>query len=195
MLYCILLIEFVGGESKLEYKPVESVSYILKQLTGQKVASSKKEGGFQSKSGSQAIKCTHKSTDGYLYPLPKAFLFLVKPTIMIRFEEIDSISFQRDNFEGIGASQSFDIVITKTDKTEFEFKSIPRDECTGLRKFIQERKLNISNFTSKSDKPNYKTGIRAKSTTYCYLFSTMDVIHNIHNCMLMSLFIETCRLE
>jgi hypothetical protein len=67
-----------------------------------------------------------QASDGYLYPLPKAFLFVHKPTILIRFDEvwilqyycnialnaqIDSISFQRDNFSGQVTSQSFDIMV------------------------------------------------------------------------------------
>lgn len=139
-----------SAESSLTMKPHECVSYLFRQLTGSKVILPRKD-GFRSKQGLFSVKCSHKAFDGLLYPLPKAFLFLHKPTIHIRFDEISSISFQRDNFAGQAGSQSFDILIHEKDGQIVEFKSIPREDYSQLFHFIQDHKLNIANLGQKKE--------------------------------------------
>jgi structure-specific recognition protein 1 len=50
---------------------------------------------FISSRESNAIKCSLKANDGLLYPLAKSFIFIHKPTVIIKFEDVESIEFQR----------------------------------------------------------------------------------------------------
>ena len=42
-----------------------------------------------------AIACSYKAAAGYLYPLEKGFIYVHKPPVHIRFEEIASVNFAR----------------------------------------------------------------------------------------------------
>lgn len=50
--------------------------------------------GF-SHSGFPAIGCSYKAAAGYLYPLDRGFIYIHKPPLHIRFEEISSVNFAR----------------------------------------------------------------------------------------------------
>lgn len=50
---------------------------------------------FVSERKAHCVKCSLKASEGLLYPLAKSFIFIHKPTLIIRFEDIESIEFQR----------------------------------------------------------------------------------------------------
>lgn len=39
-------------------------------------------------SGTPAVMCAHKQASGFLYPLEKGFVYVHKPPMYIRFEEV-----------------------------------------------------------------------------------------------------------
>ena len=43
-----------------------------------------------------AIACSCKATSGYLYPLDKGFIFVHKPVIFVKFEDIRTINFAHE---------------------------------------------------------------------------------------------------
>lgn len=47
--------------------------------------------GFKSNKGSEAVKCSCKASDGYLYPLNTAFIFIYKPVTYIKHSDVSSI--------------------------------------------------------------------------------------------------------
>lgn len=51
--------------------------------------------GFKSQDGAEAVKCSVKAHDGLLYPMQKSLLFIYKPVIFIRLDEIVSVDFAR----------------------------------------------------------------------------------------------------
>jgi structure-specific recognition protein 1 len=52
---------------------------------------------FIAANGGHSIRCSIKANDGLLYPLAKAFVFVHKPTLVIKFEDIESVDFDRYN--------------------------------------------------------------------------------------------------
>ena len=52
-------------------------------------------GDFRSSKEDEAIKCSVKASDGYLYPLKSSLIFIHKPVHYIKFSEIKYIEFQR----------------------------------------------------------------------------------------------------
>lgn len=46
-------------------------------------------------SGTPAVGCSYKAAAGHLYPLERGFIFVHKPPIHIRFEELISVNFAR----------------------------------------------------------------------------------------------------
>jgi Histone chaperone Rttp106-like len=50
---------------------------------------------FLTTRGSHAIRCSLKANDGLLYPLAKSFIFINKPTIYIKYEDVEFCEFKR----------------------------------------------------------------------------------------------------
>lgn len=103
-----------------------------------------------SHSGTPAIGCSYKAAAGYLYPLERGFIYVHKPPVHIRFEEITSVNFARSG----GSTRSFDFEIDMKAGIVHTFSSIEKDEYTKMYDFIQSKKLHIKN-KGKADKPNY----------------------------------------
>lgn len=107
-------------------------------------------GHFTGHTGTPAISCSFKAAAGYLYPLERGFIYVHKPPIHIRFEEIASVNFAR----GGGSTRSFDFEIELTSGVVHTFSSIEKEEYGKLFDFITSKKLRVKN-RGKSDKLNY----------------------------------------
>lgn len=107
-------------------------------------------GHFTGHTGTPAISCSFKAAAGYLYPLERGFIYVHKPPIHIRFEEIASLNFAR----GGGSTRSFDFEIELTSGVVHTFSSIEKEEYGKLFDFITAKKLRVKN-RGKSDKPKY----------------------------------------
>lgn len=107
-------------------------------------------GHFTGHTGMPAIGCSFKAAAGYLYPLERGFIYVHKPPIHIRFEEIASVNFAR----GGGSTRSFDFEIELTSGVVHTFSSIEKEEYGKLFDFITMKKLRVKN-RGKSDKLNY----------------------------------------
>lgn len=99
------------------------------------------EVNFYSHTGTPAIGCSYKATAGLLYPLEKGFIYVHKPPIHIRFEEITSVNFARSG----GSTRSFDFEIELKSGTIHTFSSIEKEEYGKLFDFISSKKLHVKN--------------------------------------------------
>jgi structure-specific recognition protein 1 len=81
-----------------------------------------------------------------LYPLEKQFIFIHKPPVLIRFDEVESVEFQR-YAGGQGSTRNFDLCVTlkDDDKKEYVFSGIDRSDYTGLYNFLSTKKIRIKN--------------------------------------------------
>jgi len=59
---------------------------------------------FYSNTGNRSIGCSYKAATGFLYPLERGFIFVHKPPLHIRFDEIANVNFARS----VGNTRSFD---------------------------------------------------------------------------------------
>ncbi len=50
---------------------------------------------FESARQQSAIRCSMRANEGLLYPLAKSFIFIHKPTIVVKFEDVASVEFLR----------------------------------------------------------------------------------------------------
>ncbi|XP_070571797.1 FACT complex subunit SSRP1-like [Ptychodera flava] len=121
----------------------EIVSRIMKALVNRKITV---PGNFKGKSGTSAISCSYKSNSGFLYPLERGVIFVHKPPLHIRFDEITCVNFAR----GTGSSRYFDFEIETTSNNQFVFSSIEKDEYSKLYDFVSTKRLKIKNVGVKS---------------------------------------------
>ncbi|XP_022218389.2 FACT complex subunit Ssrp1 [Drosophila obscura] len=138
-------------EGKLEKElsgPVyEVMGKVMKVLIGRKITG---PGNFIGHSGTAAVGCSFKAAAGYLYPLERGFIYIHKPPLHIRFEEITSVNFARSG----GSTRSFDFEVTLKNATVHIFSSIEKEEYAKLFDFITQKKLHVSNMGK--DKSGYK---------------------------------------
>ncbi|KAH8300106.1 hypothetical protein KR044_009818 [Drosophila immigrans] len=138
-------------EGKLEKElsgPVyEVMGKVMKVLIGRKITG---PGNFIGHSGTAAVGCSFKAAAGYLYPLERGFIYIHKPPLHIRFEEITSVNFARSG----GSTRSFDFEVTLKNGTVHIFSSIEKEEYAKLFDFITQKKLHVSNMGK--DKSGYK---------------------------------------
>ncbi|KAG8434818.1 hypothetical protein GDO86_012971 [Hymenochirus boettgeri] len=116
----------------------EMVSRVMKALVNRKITV---PGNFQGHSGSQCITCSYKASSGLLYPLERGFIYVHKPPVHIRFDEVNCVNFAR----GTTTTRSFDFEIETKQGSQYTFSSIEREEYGKLFDFVNAKKLSIKN--------------------------------------------------
>ncbi|KAL3288710.1 hypothetical protein HHI36_003145 [Cryptolaemus montrouzieri] len=139
-------------EDKLE-KEISGPTYevlgkVMKVIINRKITG---PGSFIGHSGTPAISCSYKAAAGFLYPLERGFIYIHKPPIHIRFDEIASVNYAR----GGGNTRSFDFEVELKSSTVHTFSSIEKEEYGKLFDFIASKKLHVKN-RGKNEKANYK---------------------------------------
>ena len=118
-----------------------------------KIISKKKvfvPGKFENAYGKPCVKCALRASEGHLYPLEKSFVFIHKPPVLIRFDEVDSVEFQR-YAGGSGSTRNFDLSVKlkrgSGDSTakEYVFSGIDRSDFDSLYNFLSGKKIRIIN--------------------------------------------------
>ncbi|KAG8334273.1 FACT complex subunit ssrp1 [Homalodisca vitripennis] len=125
----------------------EVLGKVMRAIVNRKITT---PGGFIGNTGTPAVGCSYKAAAGFLYPLERGFIFIHKPPIHIRFEELASVNFARSG----GSTRSFDFEVELKSAVVHTFSSIEKEEYTKLFDFISSKKLRVKN-RGKSDKPSY----------------------------------------
>lgn len=126
----------------------EVLAKIMKVIINRRVTG---PGDFLGHHKTPAIACSYKAAAGYLYPLEKGFIYVHKPPVHIRFEEIASVNFARG---GASSTKSFDFEIALKSGNVHTFSSIEKGEYDKLFNYISSKKLHVKN-TGKNDKALY----------------------------------------
>lgn len=126
----------------------EIISRIMKALVNKKITV---PGSFLGHTGTQSIACSYRAATGSLYPLEKGFIFVHKPPLHIRFDEVGSVNFARN----AGSTRSFDFDVETKTGTAYTFVGIEKEEYGKLYDFVQQKKLKIKN----RDKSESKTSV------------------------------------
>lgn len=119
---------------------VEAFSNVVKAITNKKVNLPDYKNFTNS-----AISCSYKNNNGLLYPLERGFMYVHKPAIHVRFEEISSVNFARSD----GSTRSFDFEVETKSGTNHIFNTIEKDEYARLYDYVTNKKLRIKNRPTK----------------------------------------------
>lgn len=111
-------------------------------------------GKFANTSQQACVKCAVRANEGLLYPLEKQFVFIHKPAILVRFNEVESVEFQR-YAGGQGSTRNFDLCVNLKNSVtggagtgtvkEYIFSGIDRTDYAGLYNFLSGKKIPIKN--------------------------------------------------
>lgn len=145
----------------------EVLGKIMKVLINRKLTG---PGSFVGYSGTPAIACSFKATAGYLYPLERGFIYVHKPPIHIRFEEISSVNFARSG----GSTRSFDFEVILKSNAVHTFSSIEKEEYNKLFDFISAKKIHVKN-TGKNVNIQYQNLIFQMLHLFFFLFCSGQI--------------------
>uniref|UniRef100_A0A0K2SX54 FACT complex subunit SSRP1 n=3 Tax=Lepeophtheirus salmonis TaxID=72036 RepID=A0A0K2SX54_LEPSM len=132
-------------------KEVKGLTYevlgtILKALINKKITM---PGSFLGHSGTPVISCSHRAVSGFIYPLERGFMFVYKPPIFLRYDEVRGVTFERSG----GSTRSFDVSVNlKNNDIVYTFSSIEKGEYQKLYDYLKSKNLNlkVSGKTNKS---------------------------------------------
>ena len=107
---------------------------------------------FCSQKDIPVITCSYRASAGLLYPLDRGFIYVHKPPIHIRFDEILSINFARSG----GSTRSFDFEVETRAGFVHTFSSIEKEEYSKLFDFVSNKKLRVKNRGTEGEKTRSK---------------------------------------
>ncbi|KAK3083995.1 hypothetical protein FSP39_006426 [Pinctada imbricata] len=129
----------------------EIISRVFKAVTNRKITV---PGSFVGNTGNKSISCSYKAATGFLYPLERGFIFVHKPPMHIRFDEVSQVNFARS----AGTNRSFDFEVETRSGTSYTFVGIEKDEYGKLYDFVSSKKLSVKNIGGPK-KSNYTDDI------------------------------------
>jgi len=130
-------------EKEMKGPTFELVSRMMKVLSGRKITV---PGQFVGHTGTPAISCSFKAASGFVYPLERGFIFVYKPPIFIKYDDVKHVNFARSG----GANRSFDIEVNTRGDTTYTFSSIEKEEYGKIYDFLKGKKINVKS-TGKMD--------------------------------------------
>merc|ERR1719329_725574 len=86
---------------------------LFKSLAGKAVVAPASE----CRTPGNCVRCTHKTASGHLFPLKKSLIFVTKPIVWHRYDDIDSIELGANKMR----RNSFDLVVNLKTKVKVEF--------------------------------------------------------------------------
>ncbi|KAL7789815.1 SSrecog domain-containing protein [Trichoderma ceciliae] len=119
------------------------VAKIFRGLGNKKISSPAKD--FLTHRNQYGIKCSIKASEGFLYCLEKAFMFVPKPATYIAYEQTQSVTFSRVG-GAVSALSTFDIsVVMKNGAGSSQFSNINREDLKALESFFKLKGLRVKN--------------------------------------------------
>ncbi|KND91657.1 FACT complex subunit POB3 [Tolypocladium ophioglossoides CBS 100239] len=119
------------------------VAKIFRGLANKKISSPAKD--FITHRSQYGIKCSIKASEGFLYCLEKAFMFVPKPATYIAYEQTQSVTFSRVG-GAVSTLSTFDItVVMKNGAGSSQFSNINREDLKALEAFFKLKGLRVKN--------------------------------------------------
>ncbi|CAK0797560.1 unnamed protein product, partial [Prorocentrum cordatum] len=117
---------------------------LLKHLSGKPVVAPASEFVSAHPQKDACIRCSNKTQPGFLFPLKKSCIFVTKPVIWIRYEDIESIEI--NSGAAMIRRNSFDLTITVKGNKVFEFVQAEKDVFQATVAYFRDTaKLPIAN--------------------------------------------------
>jgi len=131
------------GFSPGDPQPVHAVlARLLKDLSGKTIVAPASD--FKSRNECNCIRASHKAQSGHLFPMKKSMLFINKPVLWIRYDDIDRVEFVK----GQSRARSFDIVVhTKgaTGMRQVDFGQMEHEDSEELLRFLKSVGVKLEN--------------------------------------------------
>eukprot|EP01017_Pseudomicrothorax_dubius_P005926 TRINITY_DN1160_c0_g3_i2.p1 TRINITY_DN1160_c0_g3~~TRINITY_DN1160_c0_g3_i2.p1 ORF type:complete len:367 (-),score=130.47 TRINITY_DN1160_c0_g3_i2:30-1130(-) len=142
-----------GDALKEEYEGPqhEVITKVLKAMAGISIII---PGDFKTSNGKSAFRCSVKAREGHLFPLAKALLFIPKPVIYIKHDDIIRAEFHR--VSGTNQNKLIDLILIQKNGVQHPFVGIQKEELENLKRYFEQRKICLL-YTSPSPRDRQKS--------------------------------------
>ena len=124
-------------EKSFEGPSSDVFAKVVRGLAGVKISKPQK---FKNNDGDgHCVRCSYKSDDGYLFPLERAFFYVQKPPILILFDDVESVEFQRQQGGSMYSAKTFDLAVKTRSDQNYLFRSISKKEYNSVFGFLKDR--------------------------------------------------------
>lgn len=139
--------EQYGGKlaKEMEGNMAQLFIQTLSSLSGKKIYKPSKSYHAAQDVTQKYIRCSLKAQDGFLFPCDKFFVFIYKPSTIMRFEDIRAVEFARMQKVGGQAMNTFELAVTMKSDTRYDFNGIGRGEYNNLFNFLTDKGIQIQN--------------------------------------------------
>jgi structure-specific recognition protein 1 len=99
-------------------------------------------GGFESSTKHSGVKCSLKTSEGIIFFLTKSLIFVPKPVIYMKVDEIRGVVFNRLSTHS--AHKLFDIIINLKSGQAHTFSGIDKKELDAINAYFTNLKVNVN---------------------------------------------------
>eukprot|EP00922_Rhytidocystis_sp_ex-Travisia-forbesii_P006120 GHVS01008865.1.p1 GENE.GHVS01008865.1~~GHVS01008865.1.p1 ORF type:complete len:522 (-),score=71.00 GHVS01008865.1:249-1814(-) len=139
-------------EKRLSGKLYDVLPRLFKALVGKSIIV---PGDFKSTHDQAGVRCSCRAQDGHLYPLGRSFLYIIKPVIFIKYDDVVNVEFSRTSAND--TTRYFEVRVSCKGGTEYDFTSIDRNEYQPLVDFLTKKGIrmrNLQDSNSSSNRPS-----------------------------------------
>jgi len=131
------------GQESVKGELPKLIASMYKKIIGKPVF---KPESFESSRNQRGVRCNHKAQEGHLFPLEKSMIWIHKPTVFIRYSDIDIVDVQR--FAAGTALRTFDLLVKCRASggeraTDYLFQSIDKSEKQPIVDFLKSKQVTV----------------------------------------------------
>jgi len=132
-----------GGklEKELSGPTYEVLTKVFKVLSKKRMSIPK---GFRTARGDSCVKCAVGNQEGHLYVLEKSFMFVNKPAMHLRFDDLEHVDLDQTS-EGVRsrALKSWDLIVVQKNGTAHTFANVEKGDYEPLVTFLKAQKVKL----------------------------------------------------
>jgi len=117
-------------------------------------------GDFESSTKHSGVKCSVKASEGFLFFLTKSLIFVPKPVIYMKTDDVRGVEFHR-----LGAQiKLFDITLNLKNGQNHSFSGIDKKELETITEYFTTRKISVktvndvTNFADEESEDDEESG-------------------------------------
>ena len=128
-------------EKEMSGPTYEVLTKVFKVLSKKRMSIPK---GFRSARGDSCVRCAVGNQEGLLYVLDKSFMFVNKPAMHLRFEEIEHVDLDRTS-EDVNrrALKSWDLTVALKGGASHTFANVEKNDYEPMVAFLKSCKIKL----------------------------------------------------
>mmetsp|Transcript_82962 Transcript_82962/g.230438 ORF Transcript_82962/g.230438 Transcript_82962/m.230438 type:complete len:530 (-) Transcript_82962:315-1904(-) len=125
-----------------EHEVHSVVAKLVKHLAQKSLIAPTTEFSKLLQDGNSCVRCSNKTQPGFLFPMRRSMIFIPRPVIWIRYEEIEGIEFKSSQMR----KSSFDLLVHLKRQQVVEFSQLERGRVLeAVFTFFQNMEVRIAN--------------------------------------------------